>query len=271
MRGFAIHLSYQLRSALRSSSQLLMSYLFPLAFYALMGAVMTKLNPTFLPNLIPALTIFTVMTGGLLGLPGQLVEDREAGIYRSYRVNGVPAAAVIAMPAVSVVLHGMIAATIIAITAHPIFDAPVPTSWSALFLSTLLGAVLFAGLGTLIGVVSPDSRSTVLFSQVIFLPSMLVGGLMIPYATLPEGARTLALLLPTTWLVQLEQSLVYGREVTVSTPLVLGVLVSATAAAFVLSAVCFNWDRRNVSRRVHPAFALLVMVPFVLGALAVLR
>ena len=45
MSGFAIHLGYQLRSTLRSPSQLLMSYLFPLAFYALMGAVMTKLNP----------------------------------------------------------------------------------------------------------------------------------------------------------------------------------------------------------------------------------
>ena len=266
MNGFALHLDFQLRSTLRSPSQLLMSYLFPLAFYALLGAVMPRLNPTFLPNMIPAMTIFAVMTGGLLGLPGQLVEEREAGIYRSYRVNGVPAAAVIAAPAIGVVAHSMVAATAVALTAGPLFDAPTPTNWGALFLITLLGAVLFAGLGTLIGVVSSDSRTTVLWSQALFLPSMLLGGLMIPYASLPEGARAFALLLPTTWLAQADQAMAYGRTAAVGWQLSLGVLVAAAVASFVLSALCFNWDRQNVTRRVHPVVGLLVMVPFVVGA-----
>jgi ABC-2 type transport system permease protein len=270
MNGFTLHLGFQLRSTLRSPSQLLMSYLFPLAFYGLLGAVMPKLNPTFLPNMIPAMTIFAVMTGGLLGLPGQLVEEREAGIYRSYRVNGVPAASVIAAPAIGIVFHSMVAAALVALTAGPLFDAPVPTNWSALFLITLLGAVLFAGLGTLIGVVSSDSRATVLWSQALFLPSMLLGGLMIPYATLPEGARAFALLLPTTWLVQAEQSLAFARNAIVDWQLAIGVLGVAAVVSFLLSALCFNWDRQNVSRRLHPVFALLVMVPFVVGAVVAL-
>jgi len=270
MNGLATHLGYQLRSAVRSPSQLLMSYLFPLGFYVLMGAVMPKLNPMFLESLIPALTIFAVMSGGLLGLPGPLVEEREAGIYRSYRVNGVPAVAVIGAPAVGVVLHGIVAAMIIALTAGPLFDAPVPTNWTALVLATALASTLFAGLGTLIGVVSADARTTVLLSQAIFLPSMLLGGLMIPYEALPTGARAFSLLLPTTWLSQLEQGLAYGRDAAIDWRLAVAVLVSSCVLAFVLSALCFNWDRRNTSRRLHPLFALLVLVPFAAGALVVL-
>ena len=113
---------------------------------------------------------------------------------------------------------------------------------------------------------SSDSRTTVLWSQALFLPSMLLGGLMIPYTSLPEGARTFALLLPTTWLAQADQALAYGRTAAVDWQLSLGVLVAAAVASFVLSALCFNWDRQNVSRRVHPVVALLVMVPFVVGA-----
>lgn len=269
MNALLVHLRYQTRSALRSPSQLLMSYLFPLAFYALMGGVMTKLNPTFTPNLIPAMTIFAVMTGGLLGLPGPMVDERERGIYRSYRINGVPAATVIGMPAVTVVMHGLVAATIVAVTAPTLFDAPAPQSWIGLLACTVLGALLLAGIGSLIGIVSPEARFTTLLSQAVFLPSMLLGGLMIPYAALPVSARRFALLLPTTWLSQLEQAVVYGRRVVIAPALSAGVLATATVVAFALAAWCFDWDRGNATRRVHPLLGLLVFAPFVVGMLFV--
>jgi len=269
MNALLAHFDYQVRSTLRAPSQLLMSYLFPLAFYGMMGAVMTKINPTFPPNLIPAMTIFAVMTGGLLGLPGPMVEERETGIYRSYRVNGVPAAAVIGMPAATVVVHGLVASAIIAATASALFGAPVPASWGALAAATLLAALVFAGIGALIGVTAPEARFTVLLSQAVFLPSMLLGGLMVPYSTLPESAQKFALLLPTTWLAQLEQATVYGRSAQIAPELAAGVLISAAVIAFVLAALCFNWDRRNSARRLNPLFGLLVFVPFVVGMLLV--
>lgn len=269
MNALAIHFRYQLRGTLRNPSQLLMSYLFPLAFFALMGAVMTRLDPAFAPNLVLAMTVFAVMTGGILGLPGPMVEERESGIYRSYRVNGVPGGAVIGMPAATVVLHGLVAAGIIALTAPMLFGAPIPRSWAALAALTALAAALFAGLGSLIGTVSPQTRSTVLLSQAVFLPSMLLGGLMIPYSALPPGARRLALLLPSTWLMQLEQTLVYGRRVQIGAGLALAVLLATTVLAFGLAALCFSWDRRNAARRAHPLLALLVFVPMLTGMLLV--
>jgi ABC-2 type transport system permease protein len=38
----------------------------------------------------------------------------------------------------------------------------------------------FLALGMLIGVISGGARATVLWAQMIFLPSMLLGGLMMP-------------------------------------------------------------------------------------------
>jgi ABC-2 type transport system permease protein len=265
--ALAIHFTFQFRSMLRNPAQMLLSYLFPLAFYVFMGLVMTEINPGFRDNLLPSMTIFTVLAGTVLGLPGSLVDEREAGIYRAYRVNGVPAAAVIAMPALTMGFHALIAAALVAATAVPLFGAPIPASWAALALATLLGAALFAALGTVIGVVSPSSRATVLLSQAIFLPSMLLGGLMVPLESLPDGARAAALLLPTTWLSQLEQSTVYGRDVVVDPSLAAVVLVASAALAFAVASYTFNWDRKNVTRRGHPALALLAILPLVVGML----
>jgi ABC-2 type transport system permease protein len=233
-----------------------------------MGLVMTGINPDFRDNLVPSMTIFTVMTGALLGLPGPLMDEREAGIYRAYRVNGVPAAAVLAMPAISVSFHALIAAAVVAVTAAPLFGAPVPESWPALAFGTVLGAAVFAAFGTLIGVVSTSSRATVLLSQAIFLPSMLLGGLMVPLETLPSGAQTAALLLPTAWLAQLEQATVYGRTPMVDPALAAAVLATSAVLAFGVSAWTFNWDSRNRTRRGHPALALLALAPLVAGVLA---
>ena len=270
VRALATHFAFQFRSTLRNPAQMLLSYLFPLGFYAFMGLVMTEINPGFRDSLLPSMTIFTVMTGALLGLPGPLVDERDAGIYRAYRVNGVPAGAVLAMPALTIGFHSTIAAAIVAVTAVPLFGAPVPGSWVALVLATLLGAAVFAAFGTLIGVVSSSSRATILFSQAIFLPSMLLGGLMVPLETLPRGAQTAALLLPTTWLAQLEQAAVYGRDTMVGPELAAVVLVLSAVVAFGVAAWSFNWDSRNVTRRGHPALALLAIVPMVVGLLTTL-
>jgi ABC-2 type transport system permease protein len=265
--ALAIHFSFQFLSMLRSPAQMLLNYLFPLAFYAFMGLVMTEINPGFRDDILVSMTVFVVVSGALLGLPGTLVDEREAGIYRAYRVNGVPAAAVLAMPALTLGFHALIAASLVAVTAVPLFGAPVPASWGALVLCTVLGAALFAALGTLIGVVSPDSRATVLLAQAIFLPSMLLGGLMVPLDALPSGAQVASLLLPTTWLVQLEQATVYGREVVVDPALAAAVLVVSAALTFGIAAYSFSWDRRNATRRGHPALALLAILPFVVGML----
>jgi ABC-2 type transport system permease protein len=185
MKAFANHFAFEFRTGMRDSNQLMMNYLFPLAFYAMMGLVMTKINPVFTDTMIPAMAVFAALASTLLGLPGPLVESREAGIYRSYRINGVPAGSILLMPALTTAFHALIVAAIIVITGPLFFDGVAPVHWGAFALVTLLSVFSCTGLGSLIGVVSGDSRAVVLFSQLIFLPSMLLGGLMMPLTILP--------------------------------------------------------------------------------------
>jgi ABC-2 type transport system permease protein len=232
--------------------------------------VMGGINPGFVPTMIPAMTMFAVMTGAILGLPNPLVEQREAGIFRSYKINGVPARWLLTIPAMSTGFHALIAAAVITATAPILFDAPLPANWPWFAVILVSTAFAFAGLGVLIGVISENSRVTVLWSQLIFLPSMILGGLMLPTSMLPPSLQKVAMLLPSTYSMQAFAGLAYQQETTWDPLYSVAILLAGGALAFIMAAYLFNWDNQNVSKGRPRALALIALVPYALGMLLVM-
>ncbi len=129
MTAFANHTWIELRSSLRNRQLLFLTYAFPLGFYAMMGLIMTQINPLFTATMIPAMVIFAVMIATLMGLPDPLVTARDAGILRSYKIHGVPALNILSAPTLTTFLHLAVVTVIILATATPLFDAPAPADW----------------------------------------------------------------------------------------------------------------------------------------------
>jgi ABC-2 type transport system permease protein len=267
MTAFTNHFAFEFKTGLRNSTAMLMNYLFPLGFYALMGLVMAQINPGFKSLLTPSLIIFAIMASNLLGLPGPLVESREAGIYRSYKINGVPAISILAIPVISTIIHALIASAIIALTSTPLFDGLAPSSWFNLAWITLLAAIAFGSLGALIGVIANSSRAIVLLSQIIFLPSMLLGGLMIPLDVLPESVRSIAGFLPSTYAMQAYMGLAFNQPTIIDPILCVFTLLASSLLAFGCAVYLFTWDSKNTVRRGHPLLALLVWIPYIIAVL----
>ncbi len=265
MIAFGNHFSFEFRSGIRSKQMLLMNYLFPLGFYLMMGFIMPAINPPFRQNLIPALVVFGILSATLLGLPDPLVNARETGIFRNFKINGVPAGSILAIPALTTMLHLVIVAAIITVTAPLLFGAPLPQNWGTYILIFLAMAFACAGYGVLIGVISPNSQTSVLWSQVIFVPSMLLGGLMIPNNLLPEAAGKLAQLLPATQAMNAFNGLAMGSLADFSPWGSVAILVISGILAFSLAAYLFSWDSRNTTRRGNPILALLVLLPSIIG------
>jgi len=117
----------------------------------------------------------------------------------------------------------------------------------------------------IIGVVSPSSRMTVLWSQLVFVPSMMLGGLMLPYSMLPEVAGKIAQLLPATQAMNAFNGLAMGKAASFSPWGSVIVLFASGLLAFALSVYLFSWDSRNTARRGHAALALLALLPYVAG------
>ena len=265
MNAFVHHFSFEFRTGIRNKQLLLLNYLFPLGFYLMMGFIMPGINPPFREDLIPAMVVFGVLAATFLGIPDPLVNAREKGIYRSYKINGVPSPSILIIPALTTTLHLMIVAGIIVASAPVLFDAPLPTDWGAFLLTFLAFTLACSGLSVLIGVVSPNSRMTVLWSQVMFVPSMLLGGLMFPYSLLPEAAGRFAQLLPATHAMNAFKSLGMGRAADFTPWGSISVLALSGILAFALAVYLFSWDSKNAVRRGHLLLALLAFLPFVVG------
>ncbi len=269
MIAFREHFGFQFWSGIRNPTSMLMNYLFPLGFFGLMGLVMTEINPDFEGLLIPSMVIVTLLASTVLGLPGDLVEAREAGVYRSFKIIGVPAGSIMGIPLLSTLIHAFVASGVIAFTAGPLFDGVEPVRWWWFWGITALAAFAFGSLAVLIGVVSSGARGTVLWSQLLFLPAMLIGGLMMDLELIPEGIRSFSGLLPPAHAMQAYLGLAYR----IDTPFDPAVSVSALAVggvvAFAFARWLFSWDRASAGRTHHPAWALVAIVPYAVAALLV--
>ena len=264
MKAFACHFSFEFMTGLRNRSLLLMNYLLPLGFYALMGALMTQLNPFFREQLIPAMVAFATLSGAILGLPTPLVEAREAEVLRSYRINCVPEVSLLAIPALATGVHIAATSILIAATGPLFFNAPLPIDWPAFLLVFLSFLFACTGLGSLIGVIAGNSRSAILWEQMLYLPSMILGGLMIPAEQLPTSFIRLSRLLPTTYAMDAFRGLAWKEQILYQPVLGIGVLLAGGFIAFALASCLFAWDKEN---RKKPILAALALLPYLLGAL----
>jgi ABC-2 type transport system permease protein len=265
MTAFINHFTFEFRTGIRDKQLLLMNYLLPLGFYLMMGFVMVEINPLFLDTMIPAMVVFAVLSATLLGLPDPLVKAREDGIFRTYKINGVPSISILTIPALTTMLHIVIVSAIISISAPLLFDAPAPTNWPAFALVLLAMAFASSGISLLIGVISSSTRITVLWSQLIYLPSMLLGGLMIPTSLLPDSVAQISAILPSTQAMNAFNGLAIGIDYEPwGAPWgSVAILVIGGLVAYALGVFLFNWDSRNTEQ--NPVLALIALVPFIAG------
>jgi ABC-2 type transport system permease protein len=267
MRAIARHAAFEFGSGLRNRAMLLLLYLFPLGFFLLGGALMVGVNPFFRDTLVPAMVVFAVLAGCLLGLPDPIVSAREAGIYRSFRVHGVPAAAILLLPAAATLVHLALVATVVTLVGPLLFDAPPPVRPGAYVGVFLAAGLAHAGLGLLVAVVSASTRATVLWSQLVFLPSVLLGGLMMPIELIPEALASVARLLPATHAMNAMRGLAYGETTGWSPVGSLLVLMVGAVVAVALAVWLFQWDRRAEARRAPPILGALALVPYLAAML----
>ena len=242
MRGLAKQLAIQFRMNGRDMNTLLIFYIVPLLFYAVMGAVFSSINPDLRQTLAATMVIYAVTMGAVLGVPPGLVNMRESGVLRAFHTSGIPGYAVLAGAGISAFLHMLLVSCIITFTAPVFFGAEVPTYFGGY--AAVLGSILFCNvmLGLLIGVVAKSQAIAMMLSQLVFLPSLLLGGIMFPAEMLPPPLLMLGKIFPSTHAMRAFTSLAYGNGTSAAIPLavVLGIGVAA--------AVLTVWRFRRITR-----------------------
>ena len=218
--------------------------------------------------MIPGMAVFAMLAAAMFGLPGPLISARETGVLRSYRINGVPTGAVFGVPAATTVVHLMVVGAIVALTAPMLFGAPRVGSPWAFALVMVLATTTHAALGALVGVVSTNSRIMVLWSQLLFLPSVLLAGIIVPFEQIPDVFQPLSLMLPASHAMEAFRRLAFGAETLMHPWLAVAVLAAGAVAALALPRLCYAWDDHGAGRLLRRAFGALAIAPYAVAAIA---
>ncbi len=265
MNAFINHFLFEFKTGIRNRQLLFMNYLFPLGIYLMLGFIFPQINPPFLETMIPAMVMFAILAATFLGIPDPIVSARESGIFRSYKINGVPSASILAIPALTTILHLAVVAALITASAPLLFDAPLPPNMLNYVLVFLAATLACTGLAVLIGVISSTTRMTVLWSQLVFLPSMLLGGIMMPSSFLPESVARISTILPPSHAMNALNGLAMGVDTIVDPWWSVIILLAGGVLAFALAIYLFKWDQHDDTQRGHPLLALLAIVPYLVA------
>ncbi len=238
MKAFMKQLVIQFRGDMRDKSVLMVYYMVPLVFYLVMASIFKLLGPEADKTMVTALSIFAMSMSAYLGLPQTLVHARENGVLEAYRVAGIPAWSMPLAAILNSFLHMMIVAVLILLTAPTLFHAQLPASIPAHLGAMALIALCSEALGVLLSCFVRKQSTLTLAGQCLFMPTILLSGIMFPASLLPKPMQIAAEILPATQGMRL-----LGNGAVNLLPF--GVLMGITIAAFAASVFLF----RKISRK----------------------
>ena len=199
MSAFLYGVSLQWKLDIRSKTLLITCYIVPLLFFAVMGGIFTSVMPEARYTLIQSMTVFGVTMGALIGLPPSLVELYSSDIKKVYKANGVPLYLGLVLTNISAYIHLFIMSIILYIAAPLAFNAEIPENPVLYFASLAIFIAVSLSIASIIGLAVKDQAKTSMVSIIIFLPSIMLSGIMFPIELLPKAFEMVGKIFPASW------------------------------------------------------------------------
>ena len=199
MKGFLYSLALQWKLDIRSKSLLVTYYIVPLIFFLLMGGIFTSVIPDMGSTLIQSMIVLSVSMGAFLGLPPSLIETFGSDIKKIYKANGVPIHLGLVTMVLSAFLHLMITCMVILLLAPILFKANLPSQFPLFFLALAIYIFVSLSIGSILGLTVNNQAKLTMIGQLVFLPSIMLSGIMFPISLLPDFLQVIGRLFPASW------------------------------------------------------------------------
>ena len=235
----------ELRLALRRGETLVATIVLPVVVLVFFSSIVTIPFGTTRPVdfLLPGSIAFAVIATSLVSLGITTAYDRYYGVLK--RLGGSPLSrpellaakivAVLAVEAVQVVLLVAVAALGLG------WQAPAGASWGLVVVSVLLGTLAFAGIGLLLaGLLRAETMLAV--ANVLFVLSLVLGGIVVPIDHLPAPLAAIAGALPAAPLADALRVALGASPAPPDAAGSLALLAIWGVGAVVLAARTFRWE-----------------------------
>lgn len=199
MNAFLYGVALQWKLDIRSKSLLVTCYLVPLVFFALMGGIFTSITPEMKATLIQTMTVMGVSMGAFTGMPPSILETYRSDIKKVYQANGVPLYLSLISMFLSTFTHLFLMCIILLLIAPLAFDAALPASLPLYFASLTIFMAVSLSVGSILGLLVKNHSKLTMISQLIFLPSIMLSGIMFPIDLLPRPLQLIGKAFPASW------------------------------------------------------------------------
>ena len=199
MNGFLYSAALQWKLDIRSKSLLVTCYIVPLMFFLLMGGIFTSVMPEMGSTLIQSMIVMGVSMGAWIGLPPSLIETYGSDIKKVYKANGVPVYLGLVTMFLSAFVHLMIACAVIVLLAPILFEASLPTQLPLFFPALAIYMIVSLSIGSVLGLTVKNQAKLTMTAQLVFLPSIMLSGIMFPVDLLPDFLEAIGRIFPASW------------------------------------------------------------------------
>ncbi len=242
MQAFLRQLALGLRLHFRNRMAMIYSYLFPTMFLLAFWALYRHEQVPLIRHIGELLTI-AALGGACFGLPTTMVSERERGVWRRYRLAPVSTAALVGSTLVSRYVLLVIAGLLQVVLAMSL-GMPLPRHPLELVVAFTFVAFAFMGVGLVIAMLADNVPAVQALGQCIFLPMLIIGGVAVPLASLPDWAQRLSSYLPGRYAVDIIQATANGDGLGTAGFHMLALLFIG-AAGCLAGAKLFRWDREQ--------------------------
>ena len=199
MSGFLYGVTLQWKLDIRSKALLVTCYIVPLIFFLLMGGIFTSVMPDMRSTLIQSMIVMSVSMGAFIGLPPSLMEIYGSDINKVYKANGVPIYLALVTMFLSAFVHLMIACAVIVLLAYVLFAAVLPAQLPMFFFALAIYIVVSLSIGSILGLIIKNQAKLTMIAQLVFLPSIMLSGIMFPIDLLPDFLERIGCMFPAFW------------------------------------------------------------------------
>ena len=199
MNSFLYGVALQWKLDIRSKALLVTCYLVPLIFFLLMGGIFTSVMPEMKSTLIQSMLVMGVSMGAFIGLPPSLIETYGSDIKNVYKANGVPSYLGLVTMFLSAFVHLMIACIVTVLLAPVLFEAILPAQLPVFFLALAIYIIVSLSIGSILGLIIKNQAKLTMIAQLVFLPSIMLSGIMFPIDFLPDFLERIGRIFPASW------------------------------------------------------------------------
>lgn len=234
---------HQLRVSLllhfRNRMAIVYSYLFPTIFLIAFAVLYRHETVPLIRHIGEILTV-TALGGACFGLPTTMVSERERGVWRRYRLAPVATGTLLASTILARYLLLVIAA-LLQVSLALLIGMPLPNHPLELLVAFTFVAFALMGLGLVIAMLADNVPAVQALGQCIFLPMLIIGGVAVQLASLPEWAQRLSAYFPGRYAVEAMQACASGDGLG-SVGFSLLALLLIGSAAFLGGVKLFRWE-----------------------------